>query len=364
MLGIHLRLHAGDASHEALVGTIEDLAPSWPRDSTLMLLEFDGAMPERWPDAVELGDHMVLMAPSMAAGTHPADLVQTISPNVCVRARDSHQYGGVEAKFLAIGQDEIGGLRQFASANVQGNILALDIDEPIDHARATHAGAIATSGWSCARWKRRPADKKVGMLSNILKLIQLIDRDADTADIEALLKRDAVLSYTLISMANSAAYGVSVEVTSIRHALNLLGRHKLKRWLSLLLLHSGGADTPQVLLQLAFIRASVLERLGADMQFDGDRDDLFLCGAFSLLDKILGIPLTELLGRISISDGITDALIGDEGPLAPLLAVVRGLEARDPAFLRVQCEKLAIRPDFVGQALLGAIAESRTLAAG
>jgi EAL and modified HD-GYP domain-containing signal transduction protein len=165
-------------------------------------------------------------------------------------------------------------------------------------------------------------------------------------------------------MANSAAYGVSFEVISIRHALNLIGRHKLKRWLSLLLLHSGGSDTPQVLLQLAFIRASLLERLGGEMSFDGDRDDLFLCGAFSLLDKILGIPLPELLGRISISDGITDALVGDEGPLAPLLAVVRGVEARDPAFLRVQCEKLAIHPDIVGKALLGSIAASRELAAG
>lgn len=364
MLGAHLRLHACDVLPDVIVDALEGLVPLWPTDSTILLFEFDGVPPSRWPASFGIREHMLLMAPSHALDMHSHALVQATAPNVCVRIRDLQDYRDVATKYLAASHDEIADLQHFASANRQESILALDIDEPIDHTRATDAGAMATSGWSCSRWKRRSADIKVGMLSTILKLIQLIDRDADTADIEATLRRDAVLSYKLVSMANSAAYGVSFEVISIRHALNLIGRHKLKRWLSLLLLHSGGSDTPQVLLQLAFIRASLLERLGGEMSFGGDRDDLFLCGAFSLLDKILGIPLPELLGRISISDGITDALVGDEGPLAPLLAVVRGVEARDPAFLRVQCEKLAIHPDIVGKALLGSIAASRELAAG
>jgi EAL and modified HD-GYP domain-containing signal transduction protein len=201
------------------------------------------------------------------------------------------------------------------------------------------------------------------MLSNILKVVQLIDRDADTVDIEAIIKRDAVLSYKLVSMANSAAYGLSVEISSIRHAIDILGRQKLKRWMSLLLLHSGGSDTPQVLLQMAFIRATFLEKIGRHLKFDGVHEDLFLCGAFSVLDRILGISLTELLGRISISDAITDALVGDEGSLAPLMALTRGLESRDPTFLAAQCENLMLDPAAVNHALLTAISSSKELAA-
>jgi EAL and modified HD-GYP domain-containing signal transduction protein len=79
--------------------------------------------------------------------------------------------------------------------------------------------------------KRRPADKKVGLLSNLLRLLQLIDKHADTSDLEAILKRDAVLSYKLVSMANSAAFGLAVEVTSLWHALSILGWQKLRRLL-------------------------------------------------------------------------------------------------------------------------------------
>ncbi len=364
MLGAHLRLHARDSEPQRLDQMLNSLVPVWPSGSGVILVEFDGALPTSWPAGLLELQSTILLVPDTENHPELLSLAKGAAPNLCMRYGERGDSAGLNATYQAVYREEIPLLQHLAGRPPLQNVLALDLDEPIDHARATHAGSFATSGWSCARWKRRPADKKVGMLSTILKLIQLIDKDADTADIETILKRDAVLSYKLISMANSAAYGLAVEVTSIRHALNLLGRHKLKRWLSLLLLHSGGPDTPQVLLQLAFVRATFLERLGSAMEFGGDQDDLFLCGAFSLLDKILGIPLTELLGRISISDGITDALVGDEGPLAPLLGVVRGLEARDPAFLDVQCEKLAVDPGVVSRALLGALSASRELATG
>jgi EAL and modified HD-GYP domain-containing signal transduction protein len=215
--------------------------------------------------------------------------------------------------------------------------------------------------WAIGRvlaWKRRPADKKVGLLSDLLKLIQLIDRDADAAEIEAVLKRDAGLSYKLVSMSNAASYGQATQVTSLTHAIGIVGRMQLKRWLTLMLVQAGGSDTPQVLLRVAFIRAAFLEELGKSLGPEIAKEDLFLCGAFSLVDTILGIPLPELLRRISISDAITEALVGGEGPLAPLLKVIEGIESKDDGLLRAQCELLSISPADVNRALITAISSA------
>jgi EAL and modified HD-GYP domain-containing signal transduction protein len=374
MLGVHLRLHTLEAQPAALIGALSALANAWPAEPSLVILEFEPASSAEWSNGWQAPPTTAVVAAAAAAVSDSA-LTQTIQTtratqasvggrsDLCLRVDRLGPDVRAEAKYLAIAAGSISELQNLTPDQRPQQVLALDVDEPIDHARAVNSGAFATSGWSCLRWKRRPADKKVGMLSTILKLVQLIDRDADTHDIEAILKRDAVLSYKLVSMANSAAYGLSVEVSSIRHAIDILGRQKLKRWLSLLLLHSGGTDTPQVLLQMAFIRATFLESMGRHLKFEGAQEDLFLCGAFSLLDKILGISLTELLGRISISDAITDALVGDEGGLAPLMALMRGLESRDPTFLVTQCEKLALHPGVVNHALLAAITSSRELAA-
>jgi len=56
-----------------------------------------------------------------------------------------------------------------------------------------------------------------------------------------------------------------------------------------------------------------------------------------------------------VSEAITEALVGDEGPIAPLLKLIKSVEARDALLLGAHCELLAVSPDEVNQALLQAI---------
>ena len=359
MLGVHLRVHGADCSETSLAQSLTALGPIWPEPPALVLVEFAGEGRTEPP----LGWHppestvIVVRTPPESSSMIPSAMTNGLTRR-CLRVGDEKEMANQHASFFAVANTALAELPRLR-AKSNSPIVVLDVNEPIDQARAINGGAMATGGWSCLGWKRRPADKKVGLLSNLLKLLQLIEKDADTSDLEAILKRDAVLSYKLVSMANSAAFGLAVEVTSLRHALSILGRQKLKRWLSLLLVQAGGSDTPQVLLQVAFIRAAFLEALGNTLDLDAGNEDLFLCGAFSLLDKILGISLTEVLGRISISEAITDALVGDEGPLAPLLALIKGVEACDALFLAAQCDLLAVSPDEVNRALVQAIRSTK-----
>ena len=57
-------------------------------------------------------------------------------------------------------------------------------------------------------------------------------------EIEELLKKDPILSFKLLCFINSCGFGLSVEITSFRHAVMLVGLGKLFRWATLLMLTS------------------------------------------------------------------------------------------------------------------------------
>ncbi|MFX9108709.1 HDOD domain-containing protein, partial [Acinetobacter baumannii] len=63
--------------------------------------------------------------------------------------------------------------------------------------------------------------------ATIIQLINLVRKQADTSEIEDLLKKDPTLSFNLLRFINSSGFGLSCEVTSFRHAVMILGLKKL-----------------------------------------------------------------------------------------------------------------------------------------
>jgi c-di-GMP-related signal transduction protein len=71
--------------------------------------------------------------------------------------------------------------------------------------------------------------------ATILQLINLVRKQASTAEIEEVLKRDPTLSFNLLRFINSAGFGLRTEVSSFKHAVMLLGLQRLFKWAALLL---------------------------------------------------------------------------------------------------------------------------------
>lgn len=162
---------------------------------------------------------------------------------------------------------------------------------------------------------------------NLLKAIQ-----SDDTDLEALaeaIQSDAAISFRLLAYLNSAAFGFSQKIKSIQHALSLLGWRKIKNWLRVILL----ADVNQKsesseLYPLAAQRGKFLELIAESHGFWGfDPESLHLLGLFSLLDTMLGIPMSEIVTFLPLDGKIKSALCRDpNNEYMPLLELAQYYE--------------------------------------
>ena len=182
-----------------------------------------------------------------------------------------------------------------------------------------------------------PPDVKV-----VLELVQGVEREEPVSKLEAILKRDPTLAFRLMRYLNSAAFGLTVEINSFGHALMLLGYQRLKRWLALLLASSSKGVGARHLLYGAVRRGLVMEELGRSQGDAEMRGEMFICGVFSLLDRLLQQPFAELLRNVPVPERVQQALRGDGGPYAPYLELLRAIENEAVFDIREQGEALSL----------------------
>lgn len=168
----------------------------------------------------------------------------------------------------------------------------------------------------------------------LLALLGLLAQDADSRELETLLKQDPALSFQLLKLVNSAAFAPnSNPIHNFGQAINLLGRRQLQRWLQLLLYARQQVDGPaNALLPLAALRAAQMEALCKLRDGDRDAQDLaFLVGVFSLLDVLLAMPMTEIVSALNLDLDVVAALLDRSGALGEMLALVEMHEPQGSA---------------------------------
>ncbi len=194
----------------------------------------------------------------------------------------------------------------------------------------------------------------------ILQLMQLVKKNADVQQLESALKRDAALSYKLLRFINSAGFGLGREIQSLRQALALLGYAPLYRWLTLLLATASTSGYSPVLMETAVVRGRLTELLGQEFLPKGEAENLFVTGMFSLLDRLLGIPMKEVLETIQLSDDVVQALMTRDGMYGPYLALAEACELNS-MLVGSLASSLNISPEDVNQAHLQALAWAQNI---
>jgi EAL and modified HD-GYP domain-containing signal transduction protein len=195
----------------------------------------------------------------------------------------------------------------------------------------------------------------------IIQLINLVRIQADTFQIEDVLKKDPTLSFNLLRFINSAGFGLNCKITSFRHAVMILGLKKLFRWAALLLATSHINSASPAVGSLAVVRGRLMELLAADLLAPDECDNAFVVGVFSLLDTMLGIPMAQALESISLPENVVDALLYNTGALAPFLALAKACESADDAAFAHNAELLKLTNQQVNWAHLQALSWAETL---
>jgi c-di-GMP-related signal transduction protein len=196
----------------------------------------------------------------------------------------------------------------------------------------------------------------------ILQLMQMVNKNAGIAQLEAVLKRDAALSYKLLRFINSVGFGLGREIQSLRQALALLGYAPLYRWLTLLLATASTSGYSPVLMETAVVRGRLAELLGQKHLPKAQAEDLFVAGMFSLLDRLLGLSMKQVLETIQLPDDVVEALLTRGGVYGPYLALAEACELNS-SLVASLAAALDISPGDVNKAHLSALAWAQNLAA-
>jgi len=168
------------------------------------------------------------------------------------------------------------------------------------------------------------------MKVNYLALLNAINKsEPDLAEVERMIKRDSSLCFKLLRYLNSAAFYFEGNITSIRHALSLLGVKEVRRWACLVALAAVGADRPSALVVSSMVRACFCELLAPLTAFANRTSELFLAGLLSMMDAILGQPMESILRQIPLSPDVKETLLGRKSKLQDIFELVTCYEKGD-----------------------------------
>jgi EAL and modified HD-GYP domain-containing signal transduction protein len=208
--------------------------------------------------------------------------------------------------------------------------------------------------------KREPSASQLA----ILRLLNLL-RDPNVADsaLDTAFGTDVNLTYKLLRMVNSAATGAR-GIESIGHAVRLLGRAPLHRWLSLLFVSSLAAEggIKIELTQAALVRARLCELIANGSSATGARRDpgtAFMVGLFSMIDALMRTPMAEVLARVDVSDDVRKALLHREGMYASPLFLAEAYEQGNWSAVRSESKDLGIAGQDLAKMYLESIGWAR-----
>lgn len=270
-----------------------------------------------------------------------------------------------------IGALEDGFLRELLHLGAARRIpvIAGHVDTHADHQRAAKLGFPYFQGMYFAEpapMLGKPLDPSFHALIGILNLL---NRDAELPEIERIFKGEPVLTFKLLRLTNSASIGARVRISSVRQAINLIGRRALARWVQLLMFsRSPTADDIErnPLMQLAALKGYFTERLArlCFPQQPSYPDMAFLAGLMSLIPTAMGVSMEDVLAQIEVAAKLRQALLERTGEIGVLLDLTESYDNHDQAAVVNALGRLgySIGPDDLNRTLIEAIAWVQGLA--
>lgn len=361
----------GDAAGHSQ-GLLELLAQAWPSDNGPLAISPTSEPLLRALLDSDMPPHLMLELPAFLAGEpawsqHIVNLAKrgralvlkgrplvTLSPELLASLR-----------YAVVEQQEDRRINEPSSSNIPRQLpfVQSGMSTPAQAGDSFQRGALAVQGWPLGEVPDSPAKRRdvPTNVQSVMDLMQRLENDEPAHRIEDALRSNPALAFRLMRFINSPGVGLSVEVTSFQHALMLLGYSKLKRWLALLL--ASAVDDPNLkpLMFLAVRRGLLMEALAKAAGDDAQASEAFICGVFSLLDRMLDQPFEGLLASIPVPESVAQALLHETGPCARPLAVAVAVESELPLDIQQAADALMLSGAELNRAVLHTLNAARQL---
>jgi EAL and modified HD-GYP domain-containing signal transduction protein len=192
-----------------------------------------------------------------------------------------------------------------------------------------------------------------------MEILKVLRKNPEIGTLEEAFKRAPELTVKMLHFLNSASIGLRSPIQSIKHAINMFGRGKLERWLSLMLYARSQTGTvtdveDSPLLDNAAQRAVLMESLARQMEAANRElhDKAYLTGIMSRLDVLLSRPMEDILRQFKLDPEVNGAILEQAGILGRLLELAILQEEDQIEQVQHKLEGLKISPDLYRLALL------------
>ncbi|MBJ7309034.1 EAL and HDOD domain-containing protein [Rugamonas sp. CCM 8940] len=214
--------------------------------------------------------------------------------------------------------------------NPQQKLLAEKVETVEEFRQCMAMGFEYFQGYYFARPVILSGKKIAPSQLTILHLLDLLGADADSHVIERSVKHDALISLNLLRLVNTPSVGARFRINSVGHALVVLGRRQLQRWLQILLYVKSGQrqEFTSPLLQMATTRGKTIELMMEKLR-PGQRvsaDIGFTVGIMSLMDTLFSIQMSDVLDSVNVLDEVRQALLHRAGDYGSMLSLIEHIE--------------------------------------
>ncbi len=200
---------------------------------------------------------------------------------------------------------------------------------------------------------------KAVVAKKYLEVIHETNQDeVDFNRLAEIIKSDVSLTYKLLRLINSPAFYTVSRITSVNHALTLLGIKEVKKWATLIMLRDMSAEKPSELLRTSLVRAVFVESIAVYFHFEHRKQEIFLMGLLSMVDTVMEKPLFDLLDQLPLREDLKEAMIGAENDFHVILKLMKYYEKGNWEMIQRLCDARGLDSSKINVCYKHALAEA------
>ncbi|MBY7784368.1 EAL domain-containing protein [Vibrio fluvialis] len=209
------------------------------------------------------------------------------------------------------------------------SILAEKVENYSEYEEAKKLGFDYFQGYFFSKPQLIKRNKLDETFKANMELLQEVSKhEYSLMEVERIISSCPALTIRLLNYVNSQI-SIRSKIFSLNQAINYLGKDRVKRFSSHLIISMCPPSKPKSLFINVLYRANLLQDLANTPSFSEILDKAYITGMISLVDALLDVDMAQFLSALNLDDEIGSAILFKDGKLGRLLILTESLEKGD-----------------------------------